>query len=65
MKVKQENQIDLASPCVKNCCLNRQDICLGCFRHIDEIVGWRNFSVIEQKEVLVNCEQRKKNNKGI
>ncbi|MBQ0719236.1 MAG: DUF1289 domain-containing protein [Gammaproteobacteria bacterium] len=31
----------IASPCVDNCCLNEEDICLGCFRSLDEILGWR------------------------
>lgn len=29
-----------ASPCVRNCCLNDDDICLGCFRSLDEIREW-------------------------
>lgn len=28
------------SPCVRNCCLNDDDICLGCFRSLDEIRNW-------------------------
>ena len=31
----------IASPCVDNCCLNEEDVCLGCFRSIDEILAWR------------------------
>ena len=30
----------IASPCVKNCCLNEDDVCIGCFRSIEEICGW-------------------------
>lgn len=28
------------SPCVAKCGLNHDDICMGCYRTIDEIVGW-------------------------
>lgn len=28
------------SPCVGQCCLNEQDICLGCYRSLDEITSW-------------------------
>ncbi|WP_084429321.1 DUF1289 domain-containing protein [Aliagarivorans marinus] len=47
------------SPCVRNCCLDEQDICLGCFRSIDEIVGWSASSADEKRAVLINCAQRR------
>ena len=28
------------SPCVRKCTLDDDDICVGCFRHIDEICAW-------------------------
>ncbi len=31
---------NVESPCVRNCCLNDDDICLGCFRSLDEIRFW-------------------------
>ena len=31
----------ITSPCVDNCCLNEEDVCLGCFRSLDEILAWR------------------------
>ncbi|WP_239649575.1 DUF1289 domain-containing protein [Methylocucumis oryzae] len=27
-----ENVTKIDSPCVRNCCLNNDDVCLGCFR---------------------------------
>jgi len=53
-----DNVEGVASPCVRNCCLNEQDICLGCFRHIDEIMAWRQLDVKEKKAVLNQCQQR-------
>lgn len=49
----------LASPCVRNCCLNNDDVCLGCFRHIDEILVWQQSSTQQKQQILVNCQQRK------
>jgi predicted Fe-S protein YdhL (DUF1289 family) len=51
---------DVASPCVRNCCLNEQDICLGCFRHIDEIMAWRKLDTSAKNAVLSQCQQRQK-----
>ena len=47
------------SPCVRNCCLNEKDICLGCFRSIDEITGWNHASNDERLQILENISQRK------
>ncbi|WP_448212707.1 DUF1289 domain-containing protein [Colwellia sp. MEBiC06753] len=49
----------MASPCVRNCCLDSRDICLGCFRHIDEIVGWQGRSDEEKRAILTRCQSRK------
>jgi len=53
---------EILSPCIRNCCLSQQDICLGCFRHIDEIVGWRSLSVANKQAVLLKCRERQKIN---
>ncbi|WP_033080235.1 DUF1289 domain-containing protein [Colwellia psychrerythraea] len=49
------------SPCVRNCCLDEDDICLGCFRHIDEIIAWRSFNNQEKQQVITLCHQRQDN----
>ena len=51
MNVEQVNKIntEVASPCVRNCCLDEQDICLGCNRHIDEIMAWRKLGNEEKQ----------------
>lgn len=63
MKIKYQqattNVQELASPCVRNCCLDQQDVCLGCFRHIDEIMAWRQLDDRAKKDVLHQCLQRK------
>ena len=32
----------LASPCVRNCCLDEDNVCMGCGRSLDEIVDVGN-----------------------
>ncbi len=49
---------EIESPCVCNCCLDEQDICLGCFRHIDEIVSWRKLNNTEKNTVIQQCHKR-------
>jgi predicted Fe-S protein YdhL (DUF1289 family) len=34
------NSVRVASPCVSQCCLDGGDICVGCFRSLDEIRVW-------------------------
>ncbi len=36
-----------ASPCVRNCCLDEDDVCLGCGRSLDEI---RNWTLVDEPE---------------
>ncbi|SJM92668.1 Predicted Fe-S protein (modular protein) [Crenothrix polyspora] len=57
--------VPVASPCVGLCCLDNSDICVGCFRSLDEIKAW---SQVDDKTRLVfigNAKQRneaRKNN---
>ena len=30
----------VTSPCVDRCCLDDDDVCLGCGRHVREIIEW-------------------------
>jgi len=53
------------SPCVRNCCLDEEDICVGCFRHVDEIVAWRSYSSQEKQQVITLCQQRRDNHPAV
>lgn len=48
----------IQSPCIRNCCLNEQDVCLGCYRHINEITGWNQASEERKKSILLVIEKR-------
>lgn len=59
MKNSDEN---IASPCVKNCCLDNNDICVGCFRSLEEILMWGAAEHSLKEQILLNCHERKKIN---
>jgi predicted Fe-S protein YdhL (DUF1289 family) len=50
--------IGVPSPCVRNCCLDERDVCLGCYRHIEEIIRWAGATDGEKLEVLERCRAR-------
>ena len=52
------------SPCVAKCGLNDDDFCMGCFRHINEIVGWGNASEERQQQIWALLPARKETMKG-
>lgn len=53
-----ENDGEVASPCVRNCCLDADDICLGCFRTLTEIIHWGGAGAYERREILARCRVR-------
>ncbi|MFK7913043.1 MAG: DUF1289 domain-containing protein [Pseudomonadales bacterium] len=46
-----------ASPCVRNCCLN-DDVCMGCHRHIDEIMAWGRADGPTREQILQRAAER-------
>ncbi|ARD21831.1 DUF1289 domain-containing protein [Shewanella japonica] len=52
------------SPCVAKCGLNDDDFCMGCFRHINEIVGWGKASEERQQQIWAQLPERKAVMKG-
>lgn len=63
MSVKHQKSInnveEVASPCIRNCCLDQHDVCLGCYRHMDEIMAWQRLNVKAKLTVLNQCRLRK------
>ncbi|MHB1300330.1 MAG: DUF1289 domain-containing protein [Burkholderiales bacterium] len=49
-----------ASPCVRNCCLNEDDICLGCFRSLAEIVAWNEADAAKRRAILDHAKRRRR-----
>jgi uncharacterized protein len=47
------------SPCVRNCCLDDAQVCIGCGRALQEILTWRDVSADERTLVLERARQRR------
>ncbi len=59
-KVKRAEPIETCSyksPCVRHCCLDDKDICIGCGRTLDEICRWSSAKIVK-KEILINSLAR-------
>lgn len=52
-------------PCVRNCCLDENDVCVGCYRSLSEIIGWRDKSENQIRVILTLCEQRRINSRSV
>ena len=49
----------VASPCVRNCCLDEQEICLGCGRSLVEITAWGGSNDAQRRAILERAAQRR------
>ncbi len=47
------------SPCIRNCCLDDDDTCLGCFRSLEEIKEWWIVDDLRRQVILGNAKQRR------
>ncbi|HME39171.1 MAG TPA: DUF1289 domain-containing protein [Steroidobacteraceae bacterium] len=47
------------SPCIRNCCLDDDLTCLGCFRSLDEIKEWGVVDGHRRRVILQNAERRR------
>jgi uncharacterized protein len=47
------------SPCIRNCCLDDDLVCLGCFRTLEEIKQWGSADAAQREQILEAAEQRK------
>lgn len=48
------------SPCVHICLMDyAQGLCIGCYRTLDEITYWTNYSPARKREVLAALEIRR------
>jgi len=52
------------SPCVRNCCLDQDDVCLGCARSLDEILRWSKLSNPERRVIMSTLEARRLSRQG-
>ncbi len=52
--------VPIDSPCVRNCCLNDEDICLGCGRSLGEITRWSAAKDADKLVILAEAQERKR-----
>jgi len=57
--LQKHQNTSIESPCIRQCCLNNDDICLGCFRALDDITQWAYYSNPEKQHALDCAAQRK------
>jgi len=53
------------SPCVRNCCLDKKDVCIGCGRTVEEIVRWGDADDEEKRKILAAAKKRKDRRPGV
>jgi uncharacterized protein len=53
------NSTIVSSPCIGQCLLNMDNICIGCFRTIHEITVWSQVDDETRDVFLNNIESRK------
>lgn len=47
------------SPCVRNCCLDDADVCIGCGRHLQEILRWSQADAAERAAINARAAARR------
>ena len=57
-----ESEAPVPSPCTGLCKVNDEDICIGCFRSLDEIVQWGSQTNVWRKQVIEKSKQRQSYN---
>ncbi len=50
---------NIPSPCIHVCTHDTDDICMGCYRSLEEIRSWYKNSDEEKKQILKNAEARR------
>lgn len=50
---------DIVSPCIRNCCLDDHDICVGCGRSLSEIARWSTSNNSEKQFILSAAAERR------
>jgi predicted Fe-S protein YdhL (DUF1289 family) len=47
------------SPCINICSINKNGLCQGCFRTLEEIGEWASASDVRKNQILSMIEDRK------
>jgi predicted Fe-S protein YdhL (DUF1289 family) len=55
---------EVASPCINVCVLGLDNICLGCFRSLEEIGAWGNAGNEERRRIVNAARHRETDSKN-
>ena len=58
LSLSGEDAESVPSPCIRRCCLDGHDICLGCGRSREEIKGWKRLGKGERLALLAEADMR-------
>ena len=47
------------SPCIRHCTLDDQQVCIGCYRTIDDIVAWSSLGNEARREGISRAGERR------
>ncbi|HIV71322.1 MAG TPA: DUF1289 domain-containing protein [Candidatus Aquabacterium excrementipullorum] len=50
----------VASPCVRRCTLDQDDVCVGCGRTLDDIRQWGEMTEAQRAECVARAEVRRR-----
>jgi predicted Fe-S protein YdhL (DUF1289 family) len=60
MKPARDDSAAVPSPCVSICVIDAPTgLCAGCYRTLDEIAGWIDFSTAERRALLAVLAERR------
>lgn len=60
LAARTASETPVRSPCVSICCLDENDICIGCYRSGDEICAWSGLNNDQRRAVLEQVAVREK-----
>jgi len=52
------NSKNVITPCVGQCDLDENKICMGCYRSVSEIAGWMDKSEDEKIAIVIRCKKK-------
>ena len=52
-------QTPINSPCIGLCAVNDDNICIGCYRSLEEIGTWLQLDDKSKTQILTHCHDRK------
>jgi predicted Fe-S protein YdhL (DUF1289 family) len=52
------NNKNVISPCIGQCGLDENDICIGCYRSAVEISTWMDTSINEKIKIVDRCKKQ-------